>query len=241
MTRLAPLTSSLLAALLAASPALAQDSTAYPPPPPPPAPADVYIPPPPPPPPEYLPPAPQAPGRRLKLRTSGHLVEGHSDVGLGFGEALGAAGMQLAATGVLALTTLFVTSYASETNMANGDFLAILGTIAVLAPPLMALPSSAMASKISKRCPRDHSWGLTYLAGVAAGAVTVGMATAWVVGVFGTDGNTQLDGLIGSLVIGAIVTGGFEALVLNLTGDRKIAAAPMVLKDGGGATAVVVF
>ncbi|HEY3450737.1 MAG TPA: hypothetical protein VGK67_30550 [Myxococcales bacterium] len=232
----------LATALLLAVPARAQDGASpYPAPPPPPA-ADVYIPPPPLPPPAWLPPPPPpVVPRRLRLHESGHQRPEHSDVGLGIGEGLAAGGIQLAATGVVTLSLLVFTLFADQSNMSNGDYLAVVGVVAALAPPLMALPSSAVASKISKKCPREHSWGFTYLAGVAASAATVGMAAAWVSGAFGNRGDTQVNGLLGSLIVGAFLTGGFESLTLNLTGGKQVAAAPMVLRDGGGASVAMTF
>jgi hypothetical protein len=185
------------------------------------------------------PPAPLMPAEAAQARFDAHhLPLEHSDAGLGAGEFFGAAGLQLAATGLLTGVTMAV-MVATQANQNPADRNALFITAGVLAPPLLALPSSAVAWRTaSKNCPRERSWGFTYLAGVAGGALTIGAAALFV----STGWNSYQDYfmgtnelvLIGIALGGALVTAGLEVLALNLSGGKQVAAAPMVLKDGAG-------
>ncbi|MGC4113308.1 MAG: hypothetical protein QM765_01245 [Myxococcales bacterium] len=186
----------------------------------------------PPPPPLTAPPTAQA-----KLDPK-HLALDHSDAGLGVGEAFGAFGLQVAATGALTAITM-VLMVATQANQSPNDRNALFVTAGVLAPPLLALPSSAVAYHSAKKaCPRDRSFGFTYLAGIAGSALTVGAAALFVTRGWDSQqdyfpGGNEL-GLVGIALGGALVTAGIEVLALNLSGGTQVAAAPMVLKDGAG-------
>jgi hypothetical protein len=176
---------------------------------------------------------------------AGHLSLTHSDAGLGAGEYFSALGLHLAASGAyLGLTMALLV--ATQANRSPTDGKALLITAAALAPPILALPSSAIAFRTAKqRCPRERSWGWTYLAGVAGNALALGAAglfaaTGWVPNSDVFPGMNEI-GLAAILLGGSVVTAGLEVLVLNLTGGPQVTAVPMALRGGGGLALVGAF
>lgn len=186
-----------------------------------------------------VPPPVQPPSQSTRF-DSLHLAPEHSDAGLGVKEYFAAMGLQTAASGALATIALGIL-VATQANQygRERDRDAILITIGVLAPPILALPSSAIPYKVGKgNCPRERSWGWTYLAGVAGNALTMGAAAlfwskGWDHYSDAFPGMNEI-GLAGILLAGSLVTAGLEVVALNLSGGAQVAAAPMVLKDGAG-------
>lgn len=229
-------------AALTLTSALSHAQTAYPaappppPPPPPPgaavAPAPEWIAPPP-------PPLPTVQRRARGARASGHPAAEHSDTGLAIGQTFAALGMNVAAgLAVAALGGMVIVAGSMNDGMYGNTSRDIMIGAAVLAPPVMAIASSGIAYQLSKKCPRDHSWGYTFLVGVGGAAATSFMVSAYALGAFNPNpwggGNTSRDGVIASALIGSALTAGLEVLTLNLTGPAAVAPTPLVLRGGGG-------
>ncbi|MGC4116919.1 MAG: hypothetical protein QM765_20635 [Myxococcales bacterium] len=115
---------------------------------------------------------------------------------------------------------------------------AAYAAIAVLAPLLMALPSSHSIFRISNQAGQHQSWGWTYLTAVLSNAAMTGLSAAMAGGAFGRDDPGV--GLALTLGLGSLVSAGLQVLTLNHSGVQA-SAAPMVLKGGGGMALAVSF
>jgi len=168
---------------------------------------------------------------------TGHLSLTHSDAGLGVGEYFSAFGLQMGATAAYFGVTFAIIVATQMNRDSPSDMRAVLITAAALAPPILALPSSAVAHRTARsHCPRDRSWGWTYLAGVGGTALTLGAAglysaVAWVPN---DDVGINAAALAGILVGGSLITAGLEVLVLNVTNGAQVTAVPLAFKGGGG-------
>lgn len=105
--------------------------------------------------------------------------------------------------------------------------------VAAVAPPVIALLSSHAAFRVA-----DNRWGArpalrwTFLVALGVDLVTVALATLFVEGVF-SNGEFDPAGAAVTLAAGAVVSAGLQVTVLNLAPSR-VAAAPFILRDGGG-------